>query len=43
MLSEAYYAEVAAGKYPGLQALDSPMNLAFDGDGNVMTEIRVAR
>ncbi|SBW08660.1 conserved hypothetical protein [uncultured delta proteobacterium] len=34
MLSEAYYRDVAAGKYPGLEALDAPVDLAFDGEGN---------
>ena len=33
MLSEAYYEDVKAGKYPGLEAVDEPAELEFDGDG----------
>ena len=39
MLSEAYYEDVKAGKYPGLEAVDEPAELEFDGDGNVVTPI----
>ena len=39
MLSEAYYQDVKAGKYPGLEALDVPAELEFDEEGNVITEI----
>lgn len=39
MLSEAYYEDVKAGKYPGLEAVDEPKELEFDGDGNVITKI----
>lgn len=35
MLSEAYYAGVAAGKYPGLTALDTPKEIAFDQQGTL--------
>lgn len=37
MLSEAYYEDVKAGKYPGVTALDEPAALEFDGEGNVLT------
>ncbi|MCD8221758.1 MAG: lactate racemase domain-containing protein [Clostridiales bacterium] len=40
MLSEAYYEEVKAGKYPGVEALDEPENLIFDEQGNVTTPIK---
>ena len=39
MLSEAYYEDVRAGKYPGLTALDSPAELEFDDEGNLRTPI----
>lgn len=39
MLSEAYYHDVMAGKYPGLTALDEPRDLLFDESGNVLTKI----
>lgn len=32
MLSEAYYADVLAGKYPGLTALDAPSETTFDAE-----------
>ena len=35
MLSEAYYADVLAGKYPGLEALDRPEEMKFDQDGTL--------
>ena len=38
MLSEAYYEDVKAGKYAGVEALDEPMELRFDENGNLMTE-----
>ncbi len=38
MLSEAYYEDVKAGKYPGVEALDMPEELLFDEDGNLMTK-----
>lgn len=37
MLSEAYYADVLAGKYPGLTALDAPGDLSFDEEGTLTT------
>ena len=37
MLSEAYYADVVAGKYPGLTALDAPAALAFDESDALVT------
>ena len=40
MLSEAYYADVKAGKYPGVTALDEPQALCFDEEDNVITTIR---
>jgi len=40
MLSEAYYADVKAGKYPGVTALDEPQALCFDEEDNVITRIR---
>ena len=39
VLSEAYYQDVKAGKYLGLEALDVPAELEFDEEGNVITEI----
>ena len=38
MLSEAYYADVLAGKYPGLTALDAPEDMNFDDEGTLVTE-----
>lgn len=37
MLSTAYYADVCAGKYPGLTALDAPAEITFDQDGTLTT------
>ena len=37
MLSEAYLADVQAGKWPGLTALSEPRELAFDEQGNLTT------
>lgn len=37
MLSEAYYADTLAGKYPGLTALDSPAPLTFDETDALVT------
>ena len=37
MLSEAYHADVLAGKYPGLTALDAPEPLDFDESGTLTT------
>lgn len=39
MLSEAYYADVAEGKYEGLEALDTPEYMEFDDEGNTLTKI----
>lgn len=39
MLSEAYYEDVCAGKYPGVEALDAPAPLAFDAGDNVVTPV----
>ena len=39
MLSEAYYEDVKAGKYPGVEALDEPEGLEFDESGNLITKI----
>ena len=39
MLSAAYYEDVCAGKYPGVEALDAPAPLAFDEDDNVVTPV----
>lgn len=39
MLSEAYYEDVKAGKYPGVEALDEPEVLEFDESGNLITKI----
>ena len=36
MLSEVYYEDVRAGKYPGLTALDEPAPLVFDEDENLL-------
>lgn len=40
MLSEAYYEDVKAGKYPGVEALDEPKPLVFDQEDNVVTPVR---
>lgn len=40
MLSEAYYDEVKAGKYPGLTALDAPEDMRFDEKGTLTTPWR---
>lgn len=39
MLSEAYYADVLAGKYPGLEAVSAPEALEFDDEGSLLTPI----
>lgn len=39
MLSAAYYDDVKAGVYPGIEALDAPAPLEFDDNGNVVTPI----
>lgn len=43
MLSESYYRDVLAGKYPGVTALDAPQPLAFDAGGNVTTPTQFTR
>lgn len=40
MLSSAYYEDVKAGRYPGVEAMDEPCRLEFDEDDNVRTPIR---
>ena len=37
MLSEAYYADVLAGKYTGLTALDAPQAMSYDQAGTLTT------
>jgi hypothetical protein len=37
MLSEAYYADAQAGRWPGLTALDAPQDLSFDESGTLTT------
>ena len=37
MLSEAYYQDVLAGKYPGLTALSAPQDTQFDKEGTLTT------
>ena len=37
MLSEAYYPDVKAGKYPGLTALDAPKEILFSDEGTLAT------
>lgn len=39
MLSESYYADVAAGRYPGVEALDAPARLAFNEAGALITPV----
>lgn len=39
MLSDAYYEEVKAGKYPGLKAVGEPETLVFDEEGNLKTPV----
>lgn len=41
MLSEAYYEDVLAGKYPGVTAVDAPAELAFDDEGNLLTRTEI--
>lgn len=41
MLSEAYYADVKAGKYPGVEALDQPAELEFDESGELLTPVKL--
>lgn len=41
MLSKAYYDDVKAGKYPGVEALDEPVPLEFDEEDNVVTPVRI--
>lgn len=38
MLSEAYYEDVLAGRYPGVTAVDAPAALEFDEEGNLVTK-----
>lgn len=38
MLSEAYYEDVLAGRYPGVTAVDAPAALEFDEEGNMVTK-----
>ena len=42
MLSEAYYEDVLAGKYPGVTAVDAPAELVFDDEGNLVTETELS-
>ncbi len=39
MMSEEYYDDVMAGKWEGLTAESKPEELAFDGEGNLVTPI----
>ncbi|WP_337383435.1 lactate racemase domain-containing protein [Acidaminococcus timonensis] len=39
MLSESYYEDVVAGKYPNVKALDQPAPLEFDEEGTLITRI----
>lgn len=39
MLSESYYEDVVAGKYPNVKALDPPAPLEFDEEGALITKI----
>ena len=39
MLSEAYYEDVKAGKWTGLEAVSEPEKLQFDGQGALLTPI----
>lgn len=39
MLSEAYYASVIAGAYPGLEAIGEPSELRFDASGELVEPI----
>ena len=41
MLSAAYYEDVKAGKYPGVEALDEPAPLEFDERDNVVTPVTI--
>ena len=39
MLSESYYEDVKAGKYPGVTALSEPEALEFTEDGTLLTPV----
>ena len=39
MLSAAYYEDVKAGRWPGLEAVSEPEELEFDGQGALLTPI----
>ena len=39
MLSAAYYEDVKAGRWPGLEAVSAPEELEFDGQGALLTPI----
>ncbi len=39
MLSAAYYEDVKAGRWPGLEAVSEPEELKFDGQGALLTPI----
>ena len=39
MLSESYYEDVKAGRYPGVETLDEPQELVFDEEGNLTDRI----
>ena len=41
MLSESYYDDVKAGKYPGVEALDEPEDMEFDAEGNLKNPVFV--
>lgn len=41
MLSEDYYHDVVAGKYPNIEALDDPRELEFDQDDTLITKTRM--
>ncbi len=40
MLSEAYYEDVKAGKYPGVEVLDEPEEMEFDESGELLTPVK---
>ena len=40
MLRQAYYEDVTAGRWPGLEAVSQPELLEFDPQGALLTPIR---
>ena len=41
MLSENYYEDVKAGRWPGLEAISEPKDVEFDGSGNLAEPVHL--